>query len=73
VALFASIFTQPLEVAGIVLTASGFGAGFSAVWELLGGGNAKKISDAATVGAAIGFLVGLYLGVIATVYLVVNG
>lgn len=67
--IVASFLTEPLEVGGLVLTAAGFGVGFASLWALLGGSNGSEIADAAAKGGAIGFLIGIYLGAAAAVYL----
>jgi hypothetical protein len=68
----ASVFTEPLEVAGIVLATSGLWGGAAGAWSWLNGGTGPDIADAAASGAAVGFIVGLYLGLAAALYLVLT-
>ena len=64
------MLTEPLEVAAVVFTFSGFFAGVAGAVELLSGRTGTEIADAAAKGAAAGFIVGLVAAVAASLYLV---
>lgn len=68
----ASLLTEPLEVAGVVLAAAGLGGGWAGMMELLYGGDGASIGEALAKGTAVGFIFGMILGFAAAVYLVVD-
>jgi hypothetical protein len=68
----ASALTGPLEVVGVVISVSALVGGAAGAWSLLGGGSGDDITDAAVRGAAVGFIAGIYLGVLAAMYLLLR-
>jgi hypothetical protein len=59
-------------VVGVVTAFAFMYAGFAGAAELLRGSPGSVIADAAAKGAAAGFIVGLFAGVAAALYLVVE-
>ena len=68
----ASVFADGLEVVGVVTAFSFAFAGFASAAEYLRGRDARHIADAATTGGAAGFIVGLFAGAGAALYLLLH-
>jgi hypothetical protein len=68
----ASVLTEPLEVVGVVSAFSFCFAGFASAVEYLRGKSGDDIAGAAATGAAAGFIVGLFAGAGAALYLVLS-
>jgi uncharacterized membrane protein YfcA len=68
----ASVLTEPLEVVGVISAFSFCFAGFAGAAEYLRGKSGHDIADAAATGAAAGFIVGLFAGAGAALYLVMR-
>ncbi len=65
----ATALTEPLEVIGLWLGTAGIFGGAAASWSYLLYGTDAEIASAAQRGAAVGFVVGFFVAIVATVYL----
>jgi hypothetical protein len=72
VPIFASALAEPLEVVGVVTSFSFFYGGVASAAELLRGASGADIANAAARGAAAGFIIGLFAGLAATLYLLLS-
>lgn len=64
-----SVLSEPLEVAAVILSVSGFHAGLAGALELLRGGDGDEIQAHAATAGATGFIVGVPMSLWAGLYI----
>ena len=67
--LIATILTEPLEIIALWLGTAGICGGAAASWSYLIYGTDAEIGAAAQRGAAVGFIIGFFVALVAAVYL----
>lgn len=67
--MLATVLTEPLEIVGLWLGTAGIFGGAAATWSYLLYGTDAEISASAQRGAAVGFIVGFFVALVAAVYL----
>jgi hypothetical protein len=67
--LLASVVTEPLEVVDVVLGFAGLHGGIAGAAELIRGSDSERIARETARGAASGFILGIYAGVVTALIL----
>jgi len=68
----ATVFTEPLEVIALWLGTAGIFGGAAGAWSYLTYGEDAQIGAATQRGAAIGFVVGFFVALMAAMYLLLS-